>query len=369
MQARSRRTLVAAGAVAALAVAGAGAALLLHDGGTSAASPPADTACPRDASGVKPALAGVLAIGAPPATDDPSVLGGLSVNVDWADLQPAPGGPLVHPNAVDDAVALVRRQGGCSRGLKLRVLAGVHSPAWALGLGGAPVQLSSSGQQALAGSVPRFWTDAFGAAYDDLQRRLADAYDDVPEVREVVMSRCTTFYAEPLLRQVDGTGGNSAAYTAAGLDQARDEACLTAQTRAHEVWRHTRSSLALNPYVAPGAATARAGTDLPLRVARDCRDVLRERCVLANNSVRWPVLTGLYPQLYAGMVALGPPLEFQTAASNRIGDVAQTVRWAAQQGAGSLEMEPKVIDGSASELAALAAADQLPGAAALRAGH
>ena len=50
------------------------------------------------------------------------------------------------------------------------------------------------------GTIGRFWTDDYGAAYDQLETLLAAKYDNVPEIREVTISRCTTFYDEPFIR-------------------------------------------------------------------------------------------------------------------------------------------------------------------------
>jgi hypothetical protein len=47
--------------------------------------------------------------------------------------------------------------------VKLRILAGVDSPAWAKRLGGSPIGLRDDHDGA-SGTVPRFWTPAFGAA-------------------------------------------------------------------------------------------------------------------------------------------------------------------------------------------------------------
>lgn len=348
---------------AALVLAAAGTALVLRPDAEAPDPRPSPTALPTGTAapcpsptGVKPVLTGLVSITRlPPAPLDRAV-GGLSVNVAWADLQPDADGDLVRPNAVDEAVstvaALNAADGGC-RGVKLRVLAGVGSPGWALGLDGPPVRLVLP-QDDLEAEVPRFWGPRYAAAYAGLQQRLSAAYDAVPEVREVVLSRCTTFYAEPLVRQVRTGTPSDGALHAAGLDEAADRACLREQVDAHRVWRRTPSSLALNPYVSPEPGSGGPSLDVALATADHCRAQLGERCVLANNSVRSPPLGGQYAALYQAMRDRGPALEFQAAAPSRIGDTLATVRWAAEQGASSIEVEPVLLRQAGAPVAALA---------------
>jgi hypothetical protein len=315
----------------------------------------APTSCEPGEAGRKTPLSGIVTIGALPKGRVESFVGGVSVNVPWADLEPTEGAPLTRPNAIDEAVDAVRRAGSgadCARGVKVRVLAGVHSPEWAKGLDGPSLALTQE-QEGLSGTVPRFWTERFGLAYAALQDRLAEAYDGVAEVREVVISRCMTFYAEPLLRQATNVS-NASALSVAGLDESADRACLRAQIEAHAVWASTPSSLALNPYVGPMAPSPEGSLLVTLDAADYCRATLGQRCILANNSIRWPPLGRRYLEMYEAMEVLGAPLEFQTAAPRRIGDVMATVQWAVERGAGSVELEPVLAVTARKELAAIA---------------
>lgn len=68
---------------------------------------------------------------------------------------------------------------------------GTDAPYWAKRLGGhEPMPWYADGRA--IGTIGRFWSPAFGDAYQDLQRRPADRYDDDPRIREVVVARCTT---------------------------------------------------------------------------------------------------------------------------------------------------------------------------------
>jgi hypothetical protein len=316
-------------------------------------APPTPTVPPPDSCGrqrladdAKPVLRGLVGINGVGSAGE--VLDAMTVTARWADLQPRQGGPLERPNVIDRALEQVRKAPSC-RWVKLRVLAGVEAPQWVKQLDGPPVtmELEYDGRQ---GSVPRFWTPAYSAAYARLQRLLGEAYDDEPRIREVVMSSCTTFYAEPLLRQASD-GVNVSALRAAGYDAEADATCQREQFLAHRAWRRTASSFALNPYdMVPAVGPVAVDPQAALGFAEDCRALLADRCVLANNSVRWPVLSGPYEALYEGMALLGPPLAYQLAAPRRIGDPVEAVRWTVRQGAASVELVPDVAEQHAAAL-------------------
>lgn len=261
------------------------------------------------------------------------------VGVAWADLQPEQGGPVAQDNAIDRAIRAVRTSVPTKEGvrLKVRVLAGVQAPEWAKNLGGEPFEVTDPASQR-GGTVGRFWTPEFGRAYAELHQALAARYDDAPEISEVTISRCTTVFAEPFLRQISHPDAADA-YRAAGYTPSADKKCLREQIVAHEVWQRTRSGLALNPYQFVGpSGGGKVDGRVTEQMMRYCREKLRERCVLENNSIRWPPPHNRYTAMYAAMKRLGPPIAFQTAAPSRIGDPLQTVLWAIDFGADAVEL-------------------------------
>ena len=264
------------------------------------------------------------------------------VKADWSELQLIRGGPVAENNVIDRAVAEANRLNGSDPSpglrLKLRVYAGISAPEWAKHLDGDPVALADPQTGEGVGTVPRFWTAGFGAAYDDLMAKLAARYDQVPVLLDVVVSRCTTQFAEPFLRQGQTTA-NRAAYAAAGYTIEADHRCLREQIDTHaRLWRHTRSSVAFNPYQAMEAAGTRPDVALTEEMMGYCRSVLGSRCVLGNNSISAPLDGGPYTSMYARIRALGPPYYFQTATALKIGDWAATLDWAAGHGAGMVEL-------------------------------
>jgi hypothetical protein len=289
---------------------------------------------------VKPRLTGLLDRNGPPPPELADVVHDYVVQVLWRDLQPTAGGPLA-TEALDAAFDEARARG--SR-VKLRVLAGAAAPGWAKRLAGRPFQMTEQSNGRVA-TVPRFWTPAFGAAYADLQAQLAARYDADPVLAEVVVSRCTVFYAEPFIRHTS-VGSNRAALLAAGYTRAADKACHRGEIIAHRVWATTRSGLAFNPAQLVSADGGRLVDDaFTVRMMRYCREQLGRRCVLENQSIRSPISSldqnpaqPHYARMYEAMRAARSPIAFQTATPARIGNCRATLDWAVLMGAWYVEL-------------------------------
>jgi hypothetical protein len=278
------------------------------------------------------------------------------VKADWAALQPARGGPIADNNVIDQAIAEANQRNAADPGLrlrlKLRVYAGMAAPEWAKHLDGDPVPLVDPQTGGAIGTVPRFWTSTFGAAYDDLMTKLAARYDNVPVLLDVVVSRCTTQFAEPFLRQGQNAA-NREAYLSAGFTIAADHRCLQEQIDTHaRVWQHTRSSVAFNPYQSMDARGTHPDEAFTEAMMGYCRSALGSRCVLGNNSISSPLDGGAYTPMYARIFALGAPFYFQTATAAKIGDWRATLDWAAGHGADMVELPAGYDTWPLSELAA-----------------
>lgn len=294
-------------------------------------------------AGLKAPLRGLLDRHHAPSTSYKSVISGFVVPVSWASLQPTQGGPIVHPNAIDNAIKIAAANG---QGIKLRVEAGLDAPAWAKTLDGPAVTMKYTAATkaktgTVAGTVGRFWTAKFAAAYQDLQTKLAAAYDNVPQVRETDITRCQTIFAETYLRDTMDRN-NAKALVAAGFTRGLDDVCHNQQILAHQVWKHTLSDVAFNPYTAI-APDGSVKLDLAYTLSQMdyCRQVLGARCVLSNHSLADKRITNKnYSTIYAKMRALSSsgPFNFQTATAEKIGSFEKVLSWAGSVGAASVEL-------------------------------
>jgi hypothetical protein len=282
---------------------------------------------------LKPVLAGFLDRNTTPPASFIPVMGGWVVNVHWADIQVTQGAPIAANNVIDQAIATLHQIDPSGRmGLKVRLFAGIWAPEWAKSLGGPPISIEDP-TSGVFGTIGRFWTDDFGAAYSDLQLKLAAKYDSAPEIREITISRCTTVYAEPFIRDASSSVA-VAALMSAGFTVDADQRCHREEIVAHQVWIHTRSDLSFNPYQNLGGGPVRdeAFTESMMSF---CRSTLVARCVLANNSLRVPPL---YSDMYASMKSQGPPIAFQTAVLAKVGGLEATIQYGISLGAASVEL-------------------------------
>ncbi len=294
----------------------------------------AHAATPTPAPWLKPVLGGLLDRQHAPASSYHGAVDGYVAEVAWADLQPTPTSPIAQGNPIDQDIAYAKAN---HLKLKLRVLAGTSAPEWAKRLDGPSINVVDEYHN--TGTVGRFWTPKFAGAYTQLQQKLAARYDTTPELAMTQITRCTTMFAEPFLRQ-GRTPQSVQALLKAGYTATLDEACQHQQVDAHKSWTHTRSGLSFNPYqrINPDASVTNdeAFSELMMRYARQ---QLGARAVLENHSIRSTFDQGpSYDKLYQAIHALGGPISFQTAAPDRIGNLGATLKWAVGQGAASVEL-------------------------------
>jgi len=287
---------------------------------------------------VKPELSGLVdRTGAPPVALAP-YMGGWVVNVTWASLQPTSGATIASDNAIDQAIALIHSTPAYSAmHLRIRIFAGIDSPGWVDAMSGGSVYVFNS-EADQGGQVPRFWTAPVEAAYAHLQVLLAAEYDTNPVIEDVTTSGCMTVFAEPLIREV--TDPTSVAdLLAGGYTEAADQACQEDAIADQEVWTHTHSSIALNPYQAISASGSSSIDEaFTQSLMTYCHTTLGERCTLGNNSIRTASLGPQYDQMYSSIKGAGPTLYFQTAQASLVGNLQSTVLWAVCEGANDVEL-------------------------------
>jgi hypothetical protein len=290
---------------------------------------------------IKPDLTGLVdRNGIPPASYAPD-LGGFVININWADLQPnGPGTPIVTTGIDSKLAALdaLNASTGSHLYAKLRLFIGINSPEWAKSVGGASFSVIDPASKA-GGTVPRFWTSAFGTAYNDVMAQLAAKYDSDPRIRDVVMSRCTTVYAEPMIRQINNPAAVQG-LIAAGFTSTKDVACYKAMIQeAARDWHYTHASFSFNPYQQINADGTTPTTDTVTdQFITYCRQVLGSRCTLENNSLRSTSQGTDYDSMDASIKAAGAPITFQTATLARIGSIPVTLQSAINYGAITVEL-------------------------------
>jgi hypothetical protein len=297
---------------------------------------------------VKPAIRGLVSMGAyrfvgaggdpvntlEPLRAKPGIFGGLVVIASWAQLQPTPDAELQDGNAIDKAMADVRAYNAehpqKPLAVRLRVWGGFMAPEWAMRLGGPPV---AAVYKEKTRHVGRFWSPEYRQAWRRLQQALAAKYDSWPLVREVSMTSCMSFTAEPFF--LPGEAGVQKPIRAAGFTEKAYEECLKSGVADYSAWKRTRVVLSVNP-LRTGLGEGPGDPAFTERVMRDCRRELGVRCVFDNHDLDTDLPKPLVP-IYALMKQLGPEIAFQTYHTNPA-DFEGTIRMGVAHGATSIEL-------------------------------
>ena len=200
--------------------------------------------------------------------------------------------------------------------------------------------------------VVQWWKPVVAERYRLLNQKLAERYDgtDRPNndrLRVITMSRCMTTYAEPFIRELSSPD-TRANLMAAGYTTALDKAAQIETVQIHaDLWKRTRSSIALNPYQAlTTAGTLSTDLNYTLQFMDDAKAILGDRLIIQNNSLRPIALlggpTGTYGKMYDKMYQMylgGTFIGFQTATMKRLqGGLKETIQYAIDHGASYLEL-------------------------------
>jgi hypothetical protein len=298
------------------------------------------------------------------------VMGGITVYLNWRDLQSAgpdtlSGGDVAK---VDNALAWAAAAG---KTVKIRLFTGAAygatgetaAPDWLVRQVGA-FSSKNSRDPGPVTEVARFWKEPYLQAYDRLMQLMAARWDANPTLRDITISGAMTRYAEPFIRDLGsaqnraelvgggvGWEGKYIAPPGAGYSDALNQAAHRSFIDSHaRWWLSTASSLAFNPYqVLKSEAEAHVSYthDNQVRSANNpeltrafidyFKAKLGDRGVLENNSVRDSYFTfdaaghatGLantgYRSMYEAMRAYGPPSFYQTAQNQYIGSFNRTL--------------------------------------------
>jgi hypothetical protein len=297
---------------------------------------------------IKPSIRGLVSMGAyrfvggggdPINTLEPlnakaGIFGGLVIVATWKQLQPTPGSEIGENNVIDQALAEVRaynaRNPDRPLAVKLGVWGGFEVPDWAMRLGGGePIRTVHNGTPRVLGP---FWSSAYRQAWARFQEQLAAKYDTRPLIREVSVTSCMSYTAEPFFLPTEPTVANP--LRAAGYTDAAHRQCLAHAVADYAPWRASRLVLSLNPFY---GLTRRAGdVAFTEQVMRSCRQTLGRRCVFDNHDLDADPPKSIIP-IFALMRKMGPEIEFQTFHETPK-DFEGTIRKGISLGASSIEL-------------------------------
>ncbi len=249
-----------------------------------------------------------------------AAFGGLVMNITWRQIEPVPG--VFDTSAIDQSLAEVRaynrRRPNMPLGVDLRIWTGRNAPMWAKRLAGGPIPIRRviPGQPEEDLQIGPFWSSAYRNAYRRMQQFLAGRYDREPLIREVSDTACASLSDEPFNLPRDPI--SLAALRRAGLTDGAYQSCLSGSIADFSGWRATNVQFTFNPYRSLSGVSA---PDLAATVAimGQFRRALGLRGVLSNHSLMPAGQRPWLEPLYAAMLSLGRPIEFQTEAPKHEG--------------------------------------------------
>jgi hypothetical protein len=269
-----------------------------------------------------------------PLNAKPGIFGGLVVIASWAQLQPEPASEIANGNVIDTAMADVRaynaRHPEKPLAVRLRIWGGFKAPPWVLNLGGPPIKAVHNNKNRRLG---RFWSREYREAWARLQEKLAAKYDSWPLIREVSVTSCMSFTAEPFF--VPTEDSVQVPIREAGFTEEAYKECLRHALDDYAAWKASRLVLSVNPLrtrLNQGSGDAA----FTMNIMRDCRKKLGVRCVFDNHNLDTALPRPLMP-LYALMKELGPEIVYQTGGTNPR-DFEGTIKMGVAQGATSIEL-------------------------------
>lgn len=241
---------------------------------------------------------------------DPDVYVASVIMVTWKQLQPN-NGSSVDTSAIESGLTAIAAYNTAHPGhtmtAKLRIFAGINSPAWALAIDGGPVTANVNG---VSGSLPKFWTADYATAWTNLQNQLAAIYDKDPRIQEVAVSGCASHTAEPFIFTNDPT--LIPVFQTAGYTDAQYQTCLSTMATQYAAWTITPLDYSFNAFTHLDSGSPLTDTNFPIQVMTAWRSSLgTARGVLANHGLQ-PTLNNSAVPIYNEFTVLGPPLEFQT---------------------------------------------------------
>jgi hypothetical protein len=220
---------------------------------------------------------------------DPSAYGadtagfvGTAVDVEWRQLEPAPG--QYDWRALDANLAAVSQYNaahpGHTLGVKVRIFPGFVAPGWAKDLGGAPVTVPLANGR--TNTVGHWWSPAYEAAWSTFLHAAAARYDANPLVDGVQVSSCSAITDEPfIMSPLEAT-----ALRAAGLTVPAYEHCLSDVFDDYSGWRQTPVYFPIN-----GMPMTAHGSTFAMQIADQCATSASNggvRCVIDNHGLGSP---------------------------------------------------------------------------------
>jgi len=332
---------------------------------------------------IKPAIVGLISTGsatntlAKISTDAAKgIFGGLVIQANWKDLEPEEN--KLNTKIIEDALTNAKNDNvtdynnneaqdlnaapnNRQLGVRLRIFAGCSggkpdAPTWAMKKdAGFPISVTAEYDGKVETcELGEFWNtnSNYAKAWRNFQKQLAAVYDSNALIREVSVTSCTSFSAEPFFLNLKHPRYDAKypapnpvpplpadALGAAGFTDEAYLECLTNAIDDYAPWQTTRLEFSFNEFSGLGKQDDVAASEL---IMRRCRLTIGQRCILSNHDLDTKTPLTILP-VYVFERKFGPNITFQSLHVTPT-DYEGTLRKGVSLGASSIEIwqEPQL---------------------------
>ncbi len=239
----------------------------------------------------------------------PDVYTGVVIHTSWGLLEPQKGTYDFSSidNALQDIASYNKAHPAHTLGAKIRISKSINPPEWVLKMAGGPVTIVTN--QGYNIPVGLYWTPEYRKAWNELQQKLAQRYDDNPLIREVCVNSGAMITDEPFIavfNQPTIANLHSKGYT----DEAF-KATLEGALDDYAYWVKTPVDFSFNVFRGIDTGKPVNDMDFTLSLMKKFRKQYGDRAVISNHGLQENLSTGVIP-IYQTFAELGAPIAVQT---------------------------------------------------------
>ncbi len=267
------------------------------------------------------------------ASIHPDIYSGVVIRVTWQELEPQRD--LFDfssiQNALDDIKEYNNVHPHYKLGAKLRVSATINPPDWVLNLANGPVEIVINQSQSYKAGL--FWTDEYRQAWQKLQLKLAEKFDNDTLIREVCVTSPTMVTDEPFItifnpatiKNLHQKGFTDEAFKQALKDAINDYLC----------WKKTLIDFSFNTYRKIDTGIPETDTTFTIDLMKVFKVRYGDRAILSNHGLQENLTIGAL-SVFRNLFELGGIIAAQTKSPNDLTD--QTFRVGLSYGVSEFEI-------------------------------
>ncbi len=282
-----------------------------------------------EALGYKPPLSGLVSMGSvgdlrkgefdvlKEVRVHPDIYSGVVIHTTWGALEPERG--EYNFTSIDEALSDIMQYNKTHLQhpiyAKLRISKAINPPEWVLKLAGGPVDIVSNNGQTI--QVGLYWTTEYRKAWQELQQKLADRYDNNFLIREVCINSGAMITDEPFIAIFNKP--TIANLHAKGYTDSAFKATLEGALDDYACWENTPLDYSFNMLREIDSGHPVNNMDFTLSLMRKFRKRYGERAVLSNHGLQENLSKGALP-IYELFKELKSPIAAQTKGPSDLTD-------------------------------------------------